>query len=111
MGVATAPQIADKLMADGLTPDMPIAVIENATRRDMRVLRGMLAGLPELVEAENVRSPALIVIGEVAASTDRVLDTAAMEAAPCSCSPAPLQSEERSNGGPAAHGRCLTTNP
>ncbi|MBA4164414.1 MAG: uroporphyrinogen-III C-methyltransferase [Erythrobacter sp.] len=81
MGVSTAPQIADKLMADGLTPDMPIAVIENATRRDMRVLRGMLAGLPELVEAENVRSPALIVIGEVAARTDRVLATAAMEAA------------------------------
>ncbi|MGJ0534024.1 MAG: uroporphyrinogen-III C-methyltransferase [Methylocystis sp.] len=81
MGVATAPQIADKLMADGLTPDMPIALIENATRRDMRVLRGMLAGLPDLVEAENVRSPALIVIGEVAARTDRALAMVAMEAA------------------------------
>lgn len=81
MGVATAPQIADKLMADGLTPDMPIALIENATRRDMRVLRGMLAGLPDLVEAENVQSPALIVIGEVAARTDRALAMVAMEAA------------------------------
>ena len=44
MGVKTAPQIAEKLMADGLAPDMPVAVIENAARPDMRVLRGPLAG-------------------------------------------------------------------
>src|SRR5690606_15086536 len=30
MGVKTAPQIAEKLMADGLAPDMPVAVLENA---------------------------------------------------------------------------------
>lgn len=81
MGVATAPQIADKLMADGLTPDMPIAVIESATRPDMRVLRGMLAGLPDLVETERVRSPALIVIGEVAARSDHALAPVALELA------------------------------
>ncbi len=32
MGVKTAPQIAEKLMADGLAPEMPVAVIENACR-------------------------------------------------------------------------------
>ena len=68
MGVKTAPQIAEKLMADGLAPDMPLAVIENATRPDQRVLRGPLAALPDLVEREQVQSPALIMIGEV---TDR----------------------------------------
>jgi uroporphyrin-III C-methyltransferase len=67
MGVSTAPQIADKLMSDGLTPDVPVAVIENAARPEMRVLRGLLAGLPDLVEREAVQSPALIVIGEVTA--------------------------------------------
>ncbi|MEM8725579.1 MAG: uroporphyrinogen-III C-methyltransferase, partial [Pseudomonadota bacterium] len=46
MGVKTAPQIAEKLMADGLTPDVPLAVIENAARPEMRVVRGPLAGLP-----------------------------------------------------------------
>jgi uroporphyrin-III C-methyltransferase len=73
MGVSTAPQIADKLMSDGLTPDVPVAVIENAARPEMRVLRGLLAGLPELVERENVKSPALIVIGEVTAREDVAL--------------------------------------
>jgi uroporphyrin-III C-methyltransferase len=67
MGVKTAPQIAEKLMADGLAPDMPLAVIENAARPQMRVLRGPLAALPDLVARERVKSPALIVIGEVTA--------------------------------------------
>ena len=68
MGIATAEAIAEKLMADGLSPTMPVAVIENATRPNMRVLRAPIAGLPELVAAKNVKSPAVIVIGEVAAS-------------------------------------------
>ncbi|MFA9201658.1 MAG: uroporphyrinogen-III C-methyltransferase [Cypionkella sp.] len=70
MGVKTAPQIAEKLMADGLAPEMPLAVIENACRPEMRVLRGPLAALPDLVLRERVRSPALIVIGEVTARED-----------------------------------------
>ncbi|MEZ5742473.1 MAG: uroporphyrinogen-III C-methyltransferase [Sphingomonadaceae bacterium] len=71
MGVKTAPHIAEKLMADGLT-DVPVAVIENATRGAMRVLRGPLAGLPELVECEAVKSPALIVIGAVTAANQEL---------------------------------------
>ena len=78
MGVKTAPQIAEKLMADGLTPGVPVAVIENAARANMRVLRGPLAGLPELVERERVKSPALIIIGDVAAR-DSGLDDAALK--------------------------------
>ncbi len=67
MGLATAEAIADKLIEDGLAPDMPVAVIENATRPQMRVLRASLAGLPDLVISHKVKSPAVIVIGEVTA--------------------------------------------
>ena len=67
MGVATAEAIADKLIADGLAPDMPVAVIENACRAEMRVLRASLAGLAELMAANAVKSPAVIVVGTVAA--------------------------------------------
>lgn len=81
MGVKTAPQIAEKLMADGLAPDMPLAVIENACRAEMRVLRGPLAALPDLVARERVQSPALIVIGEVAARGDAHVAALAAEAA------------------------------
>lgn len=80
MGVSTAAQIAEKLMGDGLAPEVPVAVIENAARPDMRVLRGLLAGLPDLVESHAVKSPALIVIGAVTARKDAVVSTLAQEA-------------------------------
>ncbi|AKQ42601.1 uroporphyrin-III C-methyltransferase [Aurantiacibacter atlanticus] len=73
MGVKTAPSIAEKLMADGLAPDTPLAVVENACRTDMRVLRGPLAALPDIVEAHKVKSPALIIIGDVTARENAAL--------------------------------------
>ena len=82
MGLATAEAIADKLIEDGLAPDMPVAVVENATRPQMRVLRANLAGLPDLVLREKVKSPAIIVIGEVTAEPDtEALRALALEAA------------------------------
>lgn len=80
MGVANAESIADKLIADGLAPEMPVAVVENATRTGMRVLRGPLAGLGALVAAHRVKSPALIIVGEVTAEPDRALAALAQEA-------------------------------
>ena len=83
MGVATAEAIAEKLIADGLSPAMPVAVIERATRPDMRVLRSPMAGLAALVAEQKVKSPAVIVIGEVAASPNehQQLRELALEAA------------------------------
>ncbi len=81
MGLATADAIAEKLIADGLSPEMPVAVVENATRPTMRVLRSPLAGLSDLVTRHKVKSPALIIIGEVAAQpADAPLAALALEA-------------------------------
>lgn len=80
MGLATAEAIAEKLIADGLAPDMPVAVIENATRAEMRLLRSPLAGLAALVAKHKVKSPAVIVIGEVAALDKNELRPLALEA-------------------------------
>ena len=81
MGVATSEAIAEKLIADGLSPTIPVAVVEKATRPDMRVLRAPLAGLADLIARERVKSPALIVIGEVcAAQDDAALQILALEA-------------------------------
>ncbi len=81
MGLATADAIAEKLIADGLAPDVPVAVVENATRPEMRILRSPLAGLGQLVSRHKVKSPALIVIGEVAAQpADAPLAALALEA-------------------------------
>lgn len=65
MGVATAEDIADKLMADGVSPATPVAVLEKGTRADSRAMRTLLADLGGLMARERVKSPALIVVGEV----------------------------------------------
>jgi uroporphyrin-III C-methyltransferase len=70
MGVATANAIADKLMADGVAPDMPVAVLERATYADHRAIRTLLADLGPMVEREDVKSPAVIVVGEVVRLAD-----------------------------------------
>jgi uroporphyrin-III C-methyltransferase len=84
MGVATGPAIADKLIADGVSPDMPVAVLENGTRPGARALRTLLADLGGLIAREQVRSPAVIVVGEVAArgrAADRFAAAGRMETA------------------------------
>ncbi|MCW6535775.1 uroporphyrinogen-III C-methyltransferase [Sphingomonas lycopersici] len=70
MGVATAEQIADKLMADGVAPDMPVAVLEKGTFADQRALKTLLADLGPMVAREDVQSPAIIVVGEVVELSD-----------------------------------------
>lgn len=67
MGVATADAIAEKLIADGIAPDMPVAVLERGTRAGARALRTLLTDLGDMVRREKVGSPALIIVGEVVA--------------------------------------------
>ncbi|WNO52945.1 uroporphyrinogen-III C-methyltransferase [Stakelama saccharophila] len=70
MGVATAAAISEKLMAEGVAPDMPVAVLERGTLDGARAMRTLLADLGPMVEREDVQSPAIIVVGEVVALSD-----------------------------------------
>ena len=70
MGVANAAAIADKLMADGVDPGLPVAVIEKATLPGHRAIRTLLADLGDMVARERVESPAIIVAGEVVLLSD-----------------------------------------
>jgi uroporphyrin-III C-methyltransferase len=63
MGMAERAAIAAGLIAGGLSPDLPVAIVERATRADQRVVKGRLAELSSL----HAQAPAAIVIGEVAA--------------------------------------------
>lgn len=63
MGVATRGEIAARLISRGLGPTTPVAVVRWATRPGQVVRRGELRELGELA----VESPAVIVIGDLAA--------------------------------------------
>ena len=70
MGVATAQDITEKLIADGVSPDMPVAVLEKGTRAGARAMRTLLTDLGDMIAREDVQSPAIIVVGEVVLKSD-----------------------------------------
>ena len=70
MGIGAAARVAERLLAGGLAPTTPIAVIENGTRPDQRVELGRLAELGRIVAGARIQGPALIIIGEVAAKAE-----------------------------------------
>lgn len=65
MGVTGLQSIADNLMAAGLAPDTPAALIYKATLPEQKIFPSTLGGLPKTAQEEGVRPPALIVIGSV----------------------------------------------
>ncbi|MGV2979027.1 uroporphyrinogen-III C-methyltransferase [Camelimonas sp. ID_303_24] len=67
MGLGNLPLIRDQLLAGGLAPHTPAAVIHAASTPEERVLVSDLAGVAEAARRENIKSPALIVIGEIVA--------------------------------------------
>jgi uroporphyrin-III C-methyltransferase/precorrin-2 dehydrogenase/sirohydrochlorin ferrochelatase len=81
MGVTRLAEICRELVAHGLDPATPAAVIERATTPRQRVVAATVATLPETAATAAVKPPALIVIGEVV-SLRSSLDWLATRAAP-----------------------------
>jgi uroporphyrin-III C-methyltransferase/precorrin-2 dehydrogenase/sirohydrochlorin ferrochelatase len=67
MGVSELAALRTRLLAAGRAADTPFALIENGSRADQRVITGTLTELPERAREHAVRSPALLIVGEVAA--------------------------------------------
>jgi uroporphyrin-III C-methyltransferase/precorrin-2 dehydrogenase/sirohydrochlorin ferrochelatase len=67
MGAAQIGHIVAKLIEHGLPGTQPVALLERATWPDERVLKSTLAHLPAMAAAAQLRSPTLLVVGEVAA--------------------------------------------
>jgi uroporphyrin-III C-methyltransferase/precorrin-2 dehydrogenase/sirohydrochlorin ferrochelatase len=69
MGLAELPVIGAKLRAHGRRGDTPVAVVENGSRPDQRVTLAHLDDLDDLAARGGLRSPAMVVVGEVASLT------------------------------------------
>ena len=67
MGVAALADFRDRLLAHGRAAGTPFALVENGSRPEQRVVTGRLADLPDLAALHAVQSPALLILGEVAA--------------------------------------------
>jgi uroporphyrinogen III methyltransferase/synthase len=74
MGVGRLPVIANALMGEGLQPQTPAAIVQWGTLPHQRSARGTLASLPDEAKRQAISSPAIIVIGDVAAIDEPGLD-------------------------------------
>lgn len=66
MGLAALPRITSRLAAHGLSPDTPAVIVEKGTTPDQRIVRGTLSTISESARADDLKGPALTIIGEVA---------------------------------------------
>lgn len=67
MGVARLGDIRSQLLAAGMPARMPVAMIENASLPHQRECRSSLGQMHDAALAFELKSPAVLVIGEVAA--------------------------------------------
>ncbi|WP_020207562.1 uroporphyrinogen-III C-methyltransferase [Gilvimarinus chinensis] len=65
MGVTRAGLISQQLTNAGLSAKTPAAIIENGCRDNQRVITTELGTLSDAVSEHNVKSPALIMVGDV----------------------------------------------
>ncbi len=65
MGLQGMPVIFERLIAHGVSPDMPAALIQQGTTQQQKVITGTLSSLPEQVLKEKPKPPTLIIVGEV----------------------------------------------
>jgi uroporphyrin-III C-methyltransferase len=70
MSLQNLPNVVDDLLAEGIDPAMPAAVISRGTRPDQEVVVAELAELAEA--AEGVRGPALVIVGDVVALREQI---------------------------------------
>ncbi|MEY4929167.1 MAG: hypothetical protein RL279_906 [Pseudomonadota bacterium] len=65
MGLVGLEQICQQLIAHGVAPDMPAAVIQQGTTQHQRVVSANLSDLASQVAAAKMKAPCLTIIGQV----------------------------------------------
>lgn len=65
MGVKNVAAITSKLIEHGKSPDTPVAVVRWGTRPDQKTVVSTLKSIAVLVKEENIRPPAVMVVGHV----------------------------------------------
>lgn len=65
MGVKNLPDISQKLIAHGKSPDTPVALIRWGTTPGQQTVTGTLDDIADRVKKAGLKSPAIIVVGDV----------------------------------------------
>ncbi|MFV2004626.1 MAG: siroheme synthase CysG [Gammaproteobacteria bacterium] len=72
MGLHGAPTLCKEMVAHGLPASTPVALVEQGTTPQQRVLIATLDTLLEVIKNENIKPPTLIIVGEVVTLHDKL---------------------------------------
>ncbi len=72
MGLAGLEKICQSLIAHGSPKDLPIAIVQQGTTSNQRVITGTLETLPDKVASQDIKPPTLIIIGTVVTLHDKL---------------------------------------
>lgn len=72
MGLLGLNRICQSLIENGCSKDHPIAIIQQGTTTNQRVITGTLESLPNIVANEDIKAPTLIIVGTVVTLHDKL---------------------------------------
>lgn len=72
MGVGGAGEICRQMIAHGLAPSTPVAIVRRGTLPDQQTLRATLDTLAQRIVESDIKPPALIVVGSVVGLRDKL---------------------------------------
>jgi len=72
MGMYSIPVISRELIAHGLPPDTPVALVQQGTTPQQRVFIETLASLSDLDKRHTVKPPTIIIVGSVVSLHDKL---------------------------------------
>jgi len=79
MGLSQLGFLMKEYAAHGGDPNMPVAIVDNGTRPNQRVVTGTVATIAEIAEKARLKGPALTILGTVVTLRDRLLPNQAFD--------------------------------
>jgi len=72
MGLSRLEIISRKLISGGLSKNTPVAVIQNGTTDEHRMIKGTLANISKKVSESKIKPPSIIIVGKVVNLSDKI---------------------------------------
>ena len=72
MGLSRLEIISKKLISGGLDKNTPVAVIQNGTTDEHRLIKGTLSNISKKVHEAKIKPPTIIIVGKVVNLSDKI---------------------------------------
>jgi uroporphyrin-III C-methyltransferase len=72
MGLSRIDVISKKLISGGLDKNTPVAVIQNGTTDEHKMIKGTLVNISKKINDAKIRPPSIIVVGKVVRLADKI---------------------------------------